>query len=282
MVPSWGWQSMFYIGAIPAIIALVLRFVLPESPRWLASRGRMDEAEKALKQIEVGVEKAYGKPLPPPVPQPTAPVQLPSWSDVFGGVYLRRTLMIWALWFCAYFIGYGLSTWLADHVPPAHEHAADDGAELCADRPMHQLHRLAHLCAGDRPYRPPQLGHARLRRRRGGLHHHVADRNADARTRADPRRGHGNVRLHQFACALRPIRRSSIPRAVRALAVSAATAWLRLASAIAPICVGYLIQNKYGIPSVWLMFAIVAAIGILITALFAIETKERVLEEISK
>ena len=62
MVPTLGWQSMFYLGALPAIIALVLRFVLPESPRWLASRGRMQEAEAALKRIEDGVEQAYGQP----------------------------------------------------------------------------------------------------------------------------------------------------------------------------------------------------------------------------
>ncbi len=70
MVPTWGWQSMFYLGALPAVIALVLRFVLPESPRWLASRGRVAEAEKAMKKIEDGVEKAYGRPLPPPSSAP--------------------------------------------------------------------------------------------------------------------------------------------------------------------------------------------------------------------
>jgi putative MFS transporter len=71
------------------------------------------------------------------------------------------------------------------------------------------------------------------------------------------------------------------PTRARAIGVSTATAWLRLASAIAPTAVGYLIGNNYGLPAVWLMFAVVAAIGLVIAGLFAIETKNRVLEDIS-
>lgn len=46
VVPNLGWQWMFIIGALPAVIALPLRWLLPESPRWLASRGRSEEADK--------------------------------------------------------------------------------------------------------------------------------------------------------------------------------------------------------------------------------------------
>ena len=52
-------------------------------------------------------------------------------------------------------------------------------------------------------------------------------------------------------------------------------------AAIAGDTVGYLIGNNYGLPAVWLMFAVVAAIGLVIAGLFAIETKNRVLEDIS-
>ena len=47
VVPHWGWQWMFIIGAIPALLAIPMRRVLPESPRWLASQGRNEEADRA-------------------------------------------------------------------------------------------------------------------------------------------------------------------------------------------------------------------------------------------
>ena len=69
------------------------------------------------------------------------------------------------------------------------------------------------------------------------------------------------------------------PTRVRALGVGTATAWLRFASMIGPTAVGYMIAG--GLQSVFLTFAIVAAIAAVITAAFAIETKGRVLEEVS-
>src|SRR4249919_2096797 len=60
VVPAFGWQWMFVIGALPAFLALVLRGLLPESPRWLAVRGRNAEAEAAMALIERETEKATG------------------------------------------------------------------------------------------------------------------------------------------------------------------------------------------------------------------------------
>src|SRR5256886_12802635 len=68
IVPHLGWQWMFVIGALPAFLALVLRRLLPESPRWLAVHGRNAEAETAMAHIEAETQKATGKPPPPPKP----------------------------------------------------------------------------------------------------------------------------------------------------------------------------------------------------------------------
>lgn len=46
------WRTMFYVGVIPAIILLVGMFFLPESPRWLLSKGRETEALKIMEKIE--------------------------------------------------------------------------------------------------------------------------------------------------------------------------------------------------------------------------------------
>src|SRR5258708_36082143 len=68
VVRHLGWQYMFVIGALPALLALALRSLLPESPRWLAVHGRHAEAEAAMALIESETQKATGAPLPPGKP----------------------------------------------------------------------------------------------------------------------------------------------------------------------------------------------------------------------
>lgn len=57
------WRTMFYIGVIPALILLVGMCFLPESPRWLLSKGREIEAVEVLKKIEdpTIIEEEIGK-----------------------------------------------------------------------------------------------------------------------------------------------------------------------------------------------------------------------------
>ncbi|HEX4195308.1 MAG TPA: MFS transporter, partial [Stellaceae bacterium] len=70
------------------------------------------------------------------------------------------------------------------------------------------------------------------------------------------------------------------PTRLRARGTATATAWLRLGSTIGPGIVGFIISG-YGLNLVFAMFGIVALIGALTAATFAIEAKERVLEEVS-
>jgi putative MFS transporter len=70
------------------------------------------------------------------------------------------------------------------------------------------------------------------------------------------------------------------PTRVRALGTSTATAWLRLASILGPQIVGVLIAGG-GLGEVFLVFGLVVALASLTVALFATETRARVLEAIS-
>ena len=50
---SEGWRIAFLVGPALAIVILVVRRNLPESPRWLITHGRaQDEAEAAIRRIE--------------------------------------------------------------------------------------------------------------------------------------------------------------------------------------------------------------------------------------
>jgi putative MFS transporter len=66
VIPTWGWRPMFVIAGIGSLVVWYLRKSLPESPRWLESKGRVEEAEALMQAIEK--EVAAAGPLPPPAP----------------------------------------------------------------------------------------------------------------------------------------------------------------------------------------------------------------------
>jgi putative MFS transporter len=113
VVPHLGWRWMFIIGAVPAILAAVLRRKLPESPRWLASQGRLREADSVVGALEARISENGRRPLPPlRVATRLGVEKAASWRDLFAGIYLQRTLVIWVTWFVAAFVGYGITIWL--------------------------------------------------------------------------------------------------------------------------------------------------------------------------
>src|SRR6202161_4409714 len=52
IIPTWGWRPMFVIAGVCSLIVWYLRKNLPESPRWLESQGRTEEAERLMQAIE--------------------------------------------------------------------------------------------------------------------------------------------------------------------------------------------------------------------------------------
>ncbi len=46
--PIIGWRGLFALGVLPALMAFVIRVWVPESPRWLMSKGRIEEARRSL------------------------------------------------------------------------------------------------------------------------------------------------------------------------------------------------------------------------------------------
>ncbi|HLW82709.1 MAG TPA: MFS transporter [Candidatus Acidoferrales bacterium] len=66
ILPPWlGWRIGFAIGALLGLFILLLRKHVPESPRWLMTHGRRQEAEQSIAEIEHRVEHEWGK-LPQP------------------------------------------------------------------------------------------------------------------------------------------------------------------------------------------------------------------------
>jgi MFS transporter, putative metabolite:H+ symporter len=109
VVPHLGWQVLFLIGGFPALIVLFLRASLPESPRWLVNRGRLSEAVAAIARIE---KETPGAAAIPVTPVPLQVQRRAAVSDLFGATYLRRTLSVWVIWFATSLVNFGIAAWL--------------------------------------------------------------------------------------------------------------------------------------------------------------------------
>lgn len=112
VVPHFGWRAMFLVGALPALLAVALPRQVEESPRWLLARGRTAEAEATITRIEAEVARTTAEALPVPTTTPDTPEPKGSLMDLFRGRYLRRTAVLSGLWFVAYYVNHGISTWL--------------------------------------------------------------------------------------------------------------------------------------------------------------------------
>ncbi len=117
-----GWRWALAVGLVPAAYALVVRFGLPESVRFLESRGRHDEAERIVRDYEAsaGVEpppaRAEGARSDPARSEPAEPTEAAGpaepresiWSPRLRG----RTGALWIVWFGINFSYYGAFIWL--------------------------------------------------------------------------------------------------------------------------------------------------------------------------
>jgi putative MFS transporter len=116
VLPSFGWRTVFALLAVPAVFVLVVRRLVPESPRWLEHRGRLADAARVLAQIEAKVMRSTGAAqLPEPARHavaPAAPHARGAFREIWSAGYRRRTTMVWLLWFFALLGFYGLTSWL--------------------------------------------------------------------------------------------------------------------------------------------------------------------------
>ena len=278
VVPMLGWQYMFVIGAIPALFVVFMQRRLPESPRWLAARGRDADAEAAISYIERETEKALQKPLPPVQPTGAVAEQRATWTDLFGPIYLRRTLVVWCIWFAAYLITYGLTVWLPTIYRTVFHLSLGQSLQYgLITQVVGLLGTLTCALTIDYFGRRPWFALAFV----GAASALFALGMLGAQT---PLRVLALVSVAFFFSSVVSIGAylytpELYPTRARAMGVGVATAWLRLASMVGPTVVGLMIGG--GLENVFLAFGAVAALAAIVTAVFAVETKNRVLEDVS-
>lgn len=111
MPQSLGWRGLLLLGGLPAVLVLIVRGAIPETPQYLAGRARLAEAARALAWIAL-----RPMPLVIPAPTPDRPArhnvgQAPE-ALLFSAAYRRTTLVSWGIYFGSFFAYYGFVLWM--------------------------------------------------------------------------------------------------------------------------------------------------------------------------
>ena len=100
---SIGWRGLFVVGLLPAAFTLLVRAWVPESPHWLMSQGRKEEARKSL---------AWALRIQPeslPLPDHAPKQEVAAWSELFK--YPKSLAVSWMASIGAQTASYGIGLW---------------------------------------------------------------------------------------------------------------------------------------------------------------------------
>ena len=289
VVPTLGWQVMFLIGGVPGLVIAALLLRLRESPRWLITQGRLQEAEAIVEEIEAGTTKGT---------KVTGDLKVSGyrdhigqdrighdrsrirtrWTELLSPTYRGRTTNAWALWACAYFITNGLNNWMPTLYNSVYGLSLDQALRAGTLTNVAQVVILLG-CAftidriGRRRWMTACfIGGALLLGALGSAASGSVAAVIAFVTLSYGIVGSANTVLYLYTPEIYPTR-------MRAIGTGLATCWLRLASAAGPLLVGYLVAAR-GTAAVFMMFAAAGVVGGL-TATQMLETRNRRLEDIA-
>ena len=281
--PDLGWRAAFVVGGIPFIVAIVAKFRLPESARWLAEHRRIAEADAIVSQMEAEA-RAGGAQLAAPEVRYRADVQPTRFGELFSPQYRGRTLLIWVLWFTSHFLQAGYTVWLPTlYVQIGGLPATQALALSLVSSGTAVVVTYLGAWAMDRLGRKPIFlfgyGMAIVGALVGifavaVLHQTSWPTLFAAGWLMTFGISFNTTSLYVYTPELAPTR-------MRAWATATGSSFNRLAGFVAPTIVGALLATQLGIGGVFGLLVLTSLIGFVTMKVFGIETKQRVLEELS-
>ena len=282
IVPAYenGWRIVLVITAVPVVMLLWWRRSLPESPRWLESRGRETEASAVLDRIEA-IFAREGRVLPAPVAEPALPAVssgtlLSNFAALLAGHQARITIMTWIMWLSITFSYYSFFVWIPGLL-------VQNGMSITKSFG----YSLAMYCAQVPGYFTAAFFNERIGRQAtiasymllGGVSAlGLAFAKSDGEIMA------AGLLLSFFMngtyAGVYAYTAEVFPTAIRTTGAGLASAIGRIGAIAAPILVGYLYPN-FGFAGVFGVTTSVLLIGALTVVLMGVPTRGRSLEEIA-
>ena len=280
VVPELGWRWMFILGALPAVLMIAIQRVVPESPRWLARRGRLREADAILTDLE---RKIFGDVPPPPLQlslRATTQVQTARIAELFEGIYAARTLCVWVMWFCSSMIGYGLLVWLPSLFHTVY-HLSVRQSLVFSVLGNTTVLAMAIIAA----FAIDVIGRRRvfvLSFTAAGLPLFILWLlGQPTAVTVMLLAAVSSTCISAAQLSLWTYTPEIYPTRMRALGTGTASAWARAGSMLGPPLVGWLLAGTHQVSIIFLIFACAGFIGAATVMLFGTETSGRVLEEVS-
>lgn len=274
-IPVYGWRMAFLIGALPALYVCLIRLHMPESVRYLLTRGRVDEARQIVlsleKQLHVPSALFTGETEPVPV------VAKASFRELWKKPFMSRTIMLWLVWFGINFSYYGIFMWLPSLV-------FQQGFTVVKTFEYVLIMTLAQLpgyyCAAwlvDKIGRKYTLSAFLLF---SGVASYFFGHASTAATLMMWGSVMSFFNLGAWG-VLYTYTPEQYPTAIRALGSGWAAGFGRFGGMAAPMMVGALLARSFGFASVFYMFALVfAAVAVIVLSL-GVESKQKDLESLS-
>lgn len=109
VIPRYGWNVAFLMGALPALYVFKIWKSVPESVHYLLGKGRIAEAHEIVRHME---ECAGLQPSDTMIAPQAQKKQQTTVADIWTPQFAKRTIMLWILWFGIVYSYYGIFTWL--------------------------------------------------------------------------------------------------------------------------------------------------------------------------
>lgn len=277
VVPVYGWRICYLVGGLPAIFAIVLLAVLPESVHWLLGKGREKEALELIKRMELSAkgqagEWPAGTLVAPPPPRKVGV------SALFSPQFRKATLALWVIYFMGSVVIYGINSWLPTLL-------VEKGYGLVKGYSFAVLQNvfgaLGSIITG---YVADRIGR-RTNVIFGWIFTAAAILALGVATNQWQVVIFGmlvGMAMNWGLSGTQPLLAEGYPTEFRNTGVSSAQAFGRVGGFMGPIAAGFVQQMGVGFTGLFVFFAVPAVIGALVAFFFVDETKGRSIESIGR